>query len=155
MCRLNKSIYGLRQSSRQWFTKFSQALTGCNFVQSKNDYSLFTSGSSPHFVAILVYVDDIVVAGPSLEMIQRVQKKIQSLFKLKLLGSLRYFLGLEIAKAHDGISLSIPKGSTHYHYLVILVSLIVNQQLFLWIPILNSVPLMVTLYLRHLNTEDL
>lgn len=57
-------------------------------------------------MAILVYVDDIIVASPSSTRIHQVQQKLQSMFKLKILGSLRYFLGLEISKATDGISLS-------------------------------------------------
>ena len=65
VCRLNKSIYGLRQASRQWFQKFSTALTSHGFTQSKSDYSLFYAGKGENFGAILVYVDDIIVASKS------------------------------------------------------------------------------------------
>ncbi|KAL5549706.1 hypothetical protein UlMin_004937 [Ulmus minor] len=74
VCKLHKSIYGLKQASRQWYSKFSQALIQFGFTQSKSDYSLFTKGSGQ--------------------------------FKLKDLGSLKYFLGLEIAKSAKGIVIS-------------------------------------------------
>lgn len=67
---------------------------------------MFTVGTAEQYVAILVYVDDIIVAGPSPTRLHQIQQKLQSMFKLKILGSLGYFLGLEIAKATDGISLS-------------------------------------------------
>ena len=63
VCKLNKSIYSLRQASRQWFQKFSTALISQEFIQSKADYFFFYKGSGDDFVAILVYVDDIIVAS--------------------------------------------------------------------------------------------
>lgn len=53
-----------------------------------------------------MYVDDIIVASPSPARIAQIQSQLEQLFKLKVLGKLRYFLGLEIARAADGISLS-------------------------------------------------
>nr|KYP56849.1 Retrovirus-related Pol polyprotein from transposon TNT 1-94 [Cajanus cajan] len=104
--KLNKSFYGLRQASRQWFCKFSNTLLHHGFTQSKNDYSLFTYGSGSSLVILLVYVDDINLAGPKSDCVNKVQQQLQSLFKLKILGPLKYFLGLEIAKSNKRISLS-------------------------------------------------
>lgn len=63
--RLNKSIYGLKQAYRQWFSKFYAALTNHGFSQSKSDYYLFTRGNGGLFVPLLVYVDDIILIGSS------------------------------------------------------------------------------------------
>ena len=102
-CRLNKSIYGLKQASRHWFTKFSSALLTHGFTQSRSDYSLFLKGSGNSLVVLLVYVDDIILAGSDLTALNAVKSVLKSLFKLK---DLKYFLGLEIAKSSSGIFLS-------------------------------------------------
>lgn len=68
VCKLHKSIYELKQASQEWFTKFSNVLLTASVTQSQGDHSLFTklttssAGSSgASFVALLVYVDNIVI----------------------------------------------------------------------------------------------
>ncbi|XP_060962007.1 uncharacterized mitochondrial protein AtMg00810-like [Cannabis sativa] len=106
VCKLHKSIYGLRQSSRQWYKNLSDALLQEGFHQSQADYTLFTRGSEDQFIALLVYVDDIVLTGPNLDVLHQVQSSLYQKFKLKTLGPLRYFLGFEIARSKDGLFLS-------------------------------------------------
>ncbi|KAJ9538691.1 hypothetical protein OSB04_031424 [Centaurea solstitialis] len=106
VCKLHKSIYGLKQSSRQWYAKFSNFLMNIGFIQSKADYSLFYKGSGSTYVAVLVYVDDIILAGPSQNLIDEVKIQLSNTFKLKDLGDLKYFLGLEVARSKRGIFVS-------------------------------------------------
>ncbi|XP_072950413.1 uncharacterized protein [Typha angustifolia] len=106
VCRLHKSIYGLKQASRQWFSKLSQTLLHHGFHQSKSDYSLFTKGSGTNFIALLVYVDDIIITGSNPQAITSLKEFLNTHFKFKDLGKLKYFLGLEIARSAKGIFLS-------------------------------------------------
>ncbi|XP_019151901.1 PREDICTED: uncharacterized protein LOC109148622 [Ipomoea nil] len=74
------------------------------FKQAVPDSSLFIRGKNRSLVALLVYVDDIVLASESLEIIQDVKKQLSTSFLLKDLGPLRYFLGLEVARHKKGIA---------------------------------------------------
>ncbi|XP_075640469.1 uncharacterized protein LOC142612235 [Castanea sativa] len=106
VCRLNKSLYGLKQAFRQWFAKFLTTLIQeLGFTQSKADYSLFTRQTDQAFLILLVYVDDVLVASDNKDEIARFKLLLDHKFKLKDLGDLKYFLGLEVAKSDQGISL--------------------------------------------------
>ncbi|GKB94890.1 ribonuclease H-like domain-containing protein, partial [Tanacetum coccineum] len=106
VCKLNKSLYGLKQAPRQWNAKLTKALTEHGFVQSKYDYSLFTKSSDKVFIILLVYVDDIVIAGNDLNEIEKFKQFLKSKFQIKDLGKLKYFLEIEVLDNKDGICLS-------------------------------------------------
>lgn len=106
VCKLVKTIYGLKQAPRRWFVKFSNALKQYKFTQSHSDNSLFTLHTSTCFVAILVYVDDILVSGSSTELISTVKQYLQTQFKMMDLGPLKYFLSIEVARSTDGFYLN-------------------------------------------------
>jgi hypothetical protein len=83
----------------------SSAILKQGFVQSKSDYSLFTRTQGTTFIALLVYVDDILLASNNIEAVHSLKASLHSEFKLKDLGNLKYFLGLEVARSNKGISL--------------------------------------------------
>ncbi|XP_020549863.1 uncharacterized protein LOC110012095 [Sesamum indicum] len=103
VCKLNKSLYGLKQASREWNEEFSHKMTEYGFRQSAHDYCLFTEGEGSHFIAMLVYVDDILVTATNDKLITEVKEYLNDLFSIKDLGAARYFLGLEIARSDQGI----------------------------------------------------
>ncbi|GKD97580.1 ribonuclease H-like domain-containing protein, partial [Tanacetum coccineum] len=100
------SLYGLKQAPRQWNAKLTYALIECDFVQSKSDYSLFTKKFSDVFIALLVYVDDIIITGNNLHEINKFKQFLKTKFMIKDLGKLKYFLGIEVLETPSGICLN-------------------------------------------------
>jgi hypothetical protein len=105
VCRLHKSLYGLKQASRSWFQKFSSSVANMGFQQSKADYSLFIKVDSTSYTAILLYVDDMIITGNDEDTIHNLKQFLNSCFKIKDLGPLKYFLGIEVARAKTGITI--------------------------------------------------
>ncbi|KAL0439797.1 UNVERIFIED_CONTAM: Retrovirus-related Pol polyprotein from transposon RE1 [Sesamum latifolium] len=109
VCKLERSFYGLKQASRQWNLEFTIKLQEYGFSQSANDHYLFTLATDLGSMFLLVYVDDILITGPSLSDIQNVKVYLHDLFSIKDLGNARYFLGLEIARNSSGTYLAQTK----------------------------------------------
>ncbi|GJU41942.1 ribonuclease H-like domain-containing protein [Tanacetum coccineum] len=106
VCRLKKSLYGLKQASRRWNAKLTSTLIENHFSQSKSDYSLYTKSDKGVFLALLVYVDDIIITGNSVSEIEKFKVYLKSKFMIKDLGKLKYFLGIEIVDTEKGICLN-------------------------------------------------
>ncbi|RVW88342.1 Retrovirus-related Pol polyprotein from transposon TNT 1-94 [Vitis vinifera] len=82
VCRLRKSLYGLKQSPRAWFERFTKVVKGYGFVQCQSDHTLFVKHFPEGKLAIIIE------------------------FEIKDLGNLKYFLGMEIARSKKGIAVS-------------------------------------------------
>lgn len=106
VCKLQKSLYELKKASRQWNIKFTECLLQDGFIQSNAYYSLFTKHTDLGFIVVLVYVDDIIIRSENKDLIDQFKASLSSHFKLKDLGNLQYFLGLEIARPSQGIVIS-------------------------------------------------
>ncbi|KAD4887930.1 hypothetical protein E3N88_20003 [Mikania micrantha] len=106
VCRLRKSLYGLKQASRNWYQKFTNALLDLGFKQSKADHSLFIWKQENCFVAALIYVDDVVMVGNDTGKMKETKNDLDQRFSIKDLGNLKYFLGNEVARTAEGLVLS-------------------------------------------------
>ncbi|GJT20107.1 ribonuclease H-like domain-containing protein [Tanacetum coccineum] len=106
VCRLEKYLYGLKQAHRQWNAKLTSTLIENGFSQSKSDYSLYTKSDKGVFLALLVYVDDIILTGNSISKIEKFKVFLKSKFMIKDLGKLKYFLGNEVVDTDKGICLN-------------------------------------------------
>lgn len=103
VCKLNKSLYGLKQAPRQWNVKLTEALVQMVFKQSHYDYSLFTKNVDGDIVIVLVYVDDLLITGSNHQFLNDTRQDIQMKFKMKDLGELKFFLGIEFSRSSEGI----------------------------------------------------
>lgn len=79
------------------------------FTQSSADYSVFIKRQDQSFLILVVYVDDIIVAGNHLEAISNLKDFLHRHLKHKDLGPLKYLLGLEVARTSQGISVCQPQ----------------------------------------------
>ncbi|KAK6125101.1 hypothetical protein DH2020_041165 [Rehmannia glutinosa] len=106
VCHLQRSLYGLKQASRQWNTEFCNKLHQFGFTQSAHDHCLFIKHSADQFLVLLVYVDDVLVTGTHSQDIDELKQYLDSIFSIKDLGFAKYFLGMEIARNADGTALN-------------------------------------------------
>jgi hypothetical protein len=106
VCKLKKSLYGLKQSPRAWFDRFRRALCDMGYSQCNGDHTVFYKHQGSHITILAVYVDDIVITGDAVEQIKRLKERLGRAFEVKDLGPLRYFLGIEMARSAKGIILS-------------------------------------------------
>jgi hypothetical protein len=107
VCRLRKSLYGLKQSPRAWFGRFTHSMRKYGYYQSQSDHTLFLKHSNKgKITASIVYVGDIVVTGNDIVEIGKLKTYLAKEFEIKDLRTLRYFLGIEVARSKGEIFVS-------------------------------------------------
>ena len=95
VCHLRKSLYGLKQSPRAWFGKFSEMIEKFGLQKSKSDYSVFYKNSQASIILLVVYVDDIIITGNDMASISSLKSFLHDQFHTKDLRMLKYFMGYE------------------------------------------------------------
>lgn len=107
VCRLRRSLYGLKQSPRAWFGRFSSVIQEFGMTRCQSDHSVFfRHNTHGKCIYLVVYVDDIVITGNDHDGICQLKKHLCCHFQTKDLGKLKYFLGIEVAQSKIGIVIS-------------------------------------------------
>jgi hypothetical protein len=106
-CHLKKALYGLKQAPRAWHLKLKEELLGMGFIESDADPGLFILHYKDRSVYVLVYVDDLLVAGKNLSDVNRVKQMLMETFDARDLGDAKYFLGMEIERDRSAGTLKL------------------------------------------------
>ena len=104
--KLRKSLYGLRQSPRNWGNAFAKGIADIGFVALKSDPCMYVYGSGPTHAILCVYVDDCTIAGKTRSVVQDLKDKLASKFKMTDGGPAKLLLGMQIAQKDGEITVS-------------------------------------------------
>ena len=96
ICKLKRSIYGLRQAARSWNIRFDEVIIDLGFIKNEEDYCLYKKSSGSSVVFLILYVDDILLIGNDVLMLNSVKESLNEKFSMKDLGEAVYILGIKI-----------------------------------------------------------
>jgi hypothetical protein len=98
VCKLKKSLYGLKQSPRMWYQNFDTYILGLGFVRSRVDHYVYSKQFGNHFIYVVLYVDDMLLVGNNMDVIKEVKSQLSSKFDMKDLNVVNFILGMEIKR---------------------------------------------------------
>ncbi|RVW83922.1 Retrovirus-related Pol polyprotein from transposon TNT 1-94 [Vitis vinifera] len=98
VCKLRKSLYGLKQTPRQWYKKFDSFIHRIGFKRCEADHCCYVKSFDNSYIILLLYVDDMLIAGSSIEKINNLKKQLSKQFVMKDLGAAKKILGMRIIR---------------------------------------------------------
>ena len=102
VCKLKKSLYGLKQSGRNWNHVLHKFLIDQNFKQSVADPCLYTKLEKDVMSMILIWVDDLIICSSNDDVLNTIKKSLKDQFQMKDMGQLSWFLGIEFTFDSEG-----------------------------------------------------
>lgn len=112
VCKLHKSIYGLKQSLRQWYKKFHNTIMSNGFSMCYEDYCIYIKQSQHKFVLLSLYVNDILLACNDIGFLIEIKDWLSSVFEMKDLGEAEFIFGVKITRIIQNAFLAYPKQLT-------------------------------------------
>ena len=107
MCRLRKSLYGLKQAGRTWYEKIDNTFAELGFVRSEADHSIYVKDKDGVKTIIALYVDDLVIACNDEAALASIKRELGQHYEMKDLGTLHYCLGLRITRNRETRTIAI------------------------------------------------
>lgn len=98
VCRLKKSLYGLKQSPRQWYKRFDSFMLSHDFKRSDYDNCVYLKTSNGSAIYLLLYVDYMLIAAKDKSEIAKLKAQLSNEFEMKDLGAAKKILGMEIIR---------------------------------------------------------
>ena len=96
VCKLQRSIYGLKQASRSWNLRFNESVKGFGFVKNEDEPCVYNKISGNAIVFFVLYVDDILLIWNDIPALQNVKSWLGKCFLMKDLGEAAYILRIKI-----------------------------------------------------------
>jgi len=96
VCKLRKSIYGLKQASRQWYLKFDNVVTSLSFKENVVDQCIYLKASGRKFIILVLYIDDILLASNDVDFLCDTKQTLTAHFYMKDLGNASFVLDIKI-----------------------------------------------------------
>ena len=96
VCKLKKSLYGLKQSPRLWYHKFHKIISSFGFVMNPADECIYHKFSGSKYIFLVLYVDDILLATNDLNLLRDTKQFLSNNFEMKNLGNASYVFGIQI-----------------------------------------------------------
>ena len=103
VCKLKRSIYGLKQSSRQWYFKFHDSIISHGFEMIEEDHCVYRKRSKRSVLILSLYVDDILIEGNDMNSIVTTKKWLSSTFEIKNMGEVHFVLKIEFVRDRSKI----------------------------------------------------
>ncbi|KAL0433502.1 UNVERIFIED_CONTAM: Retrovirus-related Pol polyprotein from transposon TNT 1-94 [Sesamum latifolium] len=111
VCRLQRSIYGLKQASRSWNTRFDEVIRGYDFIKKDCDPCIYKKISGSSVAYLVLYVDDILLIGNGVKMLRDIKAWLSTQFSMKDMGEASYILGIKIYRDRSRRMLGLTQSS--------------------------------------------
>ena len=98
VCKLKRSIYGLKQASRQWYLKFEKIVTSFGFIENNFDQCVYMKVSGSKFIFMILLVDDILLVSSDVNLLNDTKLLLSTNFDMKDLGEASFVLRIEICR---------------------------------------------------------
>jgi Reverse transcriptase (RNA-dependent DNA polymerase) len=97
-----KILYGLKQAPRLWNKTFDVFMLSSGFAQSEADHCIYSKRNGNEVILMSLYVDDLILASNSQELMQSTKNGLNKRFQMSDLGALKYCLGIQVEREDAG-----------------------------------------------------
>ena len=110
--KLKKSLYGLRQSPRNWFNTINDSLRGIGSKASASDPCVYIFGSNDNLSVLTMYLDDLLLLGGNTPLLKDLKMQLMNRFAMNDIGDVSMVLGMQIIRDREAKTLTISQ--EHY-----------------------------------------